>query len=1130
MKKVLVLLGGVFVLLVAAVLIGPGFIDWNAYKGEITDAVETATGRRLAIDGDLKFAVLPTPALRASGVRLSNIDGAQSPDMLTLKDVRVRVSIADLFQGRIAVERVQLVEPVIALEILADGRASWDIVPDSDAAAADRAKAGVDSDASGVAISLASLTITNGVLSYRDSAGIERIEGVNAEITADSLQGPFTATFSAIVRGLPIEATLRSNSLRANQPIGLNATLGVANLDSRVTFSGKVNNPGPEAWLDGKLTVEGANAAEAFQRITDGGDTALLARPFSLSGIVSASQKLAALNDMAVRLGDVSATGAINLGFGEILDLDVAVSVNKFDLDAFLASSKPGAKPGKTSAGSEKAAAKAESSKAAPFALPQNVNASLDLTIDVLRYNRGVVRQAGVRAAMSNGSITLDRASALLPGGSDVSALGFLQMVDGAPLFEGEVAAASDNLRAVFDWLSIDTQGVSNDRLRGFSYASKIKATPESVEIPDINLRLDASTMTGALALAIRERPGLGLRLAIDRINLDAYLPKSRRRQAAPKTDSGAVKAKSGTRENTSAGGANGLALLDTFDANFDARVERLTVQGATLRKLHAEGLLVGGDVNFRSLRVTDAVGVAAKLRGDVRGLGGAPAVALKFDVAGTDLTRTFRWLGVNPPLTPRQLGKVTAKGSLDGDFKAVSFKAAVTAAGSKIALNGALKDIAAAPVVAIGARIDHPDLTKAVRLFAPAFKPAATNLGAVAAAFRMTGNAAALDITEIDAALGPVTVSGAVSVGLGGPLPRIKATLSTGEVLADLFLPSRKSADTARNRQRQANGLSRGAATASGSGGGAANARWSREKIDLSGLKGVDADVTLTMAGLIVDRIQLDKPHVEFKLKDGRLNVGKFNAGVLGGAVSGSGFIDSATTPPTFTAALHARDVNSRDIIAMAAAPARLSGPLSVEFSGAASGASEADLVSTLRGSARLGGQIEVHMSREERSAASALNIASALFGNKVKELGQVGGASRVLFDAFGNKPATLSGDLSISNGVVTTRNGRLAGAGAFASIAGVVDLPAWRIDSRTSMFQDGGTSPLIYFDVKGSLDTPSVKPGGNVLGRRAPATGATKSNPLQQVLPGLLGGKDAPEKPKAKDLIRGLLKGLGG
>ena len=49
---------------------------------------------------------------------------------------------------------------------------------------------------------------------------------------------------------------------------------------------------------------------------------------------------------------------------------------------------------------------------------------------------------------------------------------------------------------------------------------------PDAVQITDINLRLDASTATGGLAIALRERPGFGLRLDIDRLNLDAYLPK----------------------------------------------------------------------------------------------------------------------------------------------------------------------------------------------------------------------------------------------------------------------------------------------------------------------------------------------------------------------------------------------------------------------------------------------------------------------------------------------------------------------------------------------------------------------------------------------------------------------------
>ena len=87
------------------------------------------------------------------------------------------------------------------------------------------------------------------------------------------------------------------------------------------------------------------------------------------------------------------------------------------------------------------------------------------------------------------------------------------------------------HLRALLDWAGADASTLPPDRLRGFSYASKVKVTPIALEVQDINIRLDASTMTGGLAVALRERPGFGLRLAIDQLNLDAYLPRTSRQK-----------------------------------------------------------------------------------------------------------------------------------------------------------------------------------------------------------------------------------------------------------------------------------------------------------------------------------------------------------------------------------------------------------------------------------------------------------------------------------------------------------------------------------------------------------------------------------------------------------------------
>jgi len=62
-RRVLIGLGVVALLLLAAVFIVPSLVDWNGYKPRIADAVREATGRDLVIDGDIGLSILPTPTL-----------------------------------------------------------------------------------------------------------------------------------------------------------------------------------------------------------------------------------------------------------------------------------------------------------------------------------------------------------------------------------------------------------------------------------------------------------------------------------------------------------------------------------------------------------------------------------------------------------------------------------------------------------------------------------------------------------------------------------------------------------------------------------------------------------------------------------------------------------------------------------------------------------------------------------------------------------------------------------------------------------------------------------------------------------------------------------------------------------
>lgn len=1117
MRKIAFALVGLLVVLVAAILIGPSFIDWNAYKGRIVAAVQDAIGRATAIDGDVSFVVLPAPELRVAGLRIANFDGARSPDMLRLKELRLRLSVAALLEGRIAVEELELIEPILALETGADGTASWDI---ESAAASDSAPESDDSDdgeAGTIDISLAGVTIQNGSVSYRAAGAptARTVERLNMAISAPSLAGPFNVTAEARYRGTPFSVALKTSVVKPGQPIGITLKLALIDAAASVEFVGRLTAPGPDALLSGTVKLSGDSAARLASLGTDAAPPAVLRQAITLEGTVMASGQAVSLNDTRFQLGDTTGNGAVSITLGDVIGADIAVSINRLDLDALLA--QTGALEVKSSGAAAPDATPRAAAPKTAFSLPTDINISLDLAVEAIQYRGGVIRQAGLRGSLANGAVTLDRASALLPGGSDVSLVGFLQAVDGEPLFEGEIAAASDNLRAMLRWLGVDTRALPADRLRGFSFSSTLTATPSAVQIPDINLRLDATTATGGLAVALRERLGFGLRLEIDRLNLDAYLPKPSKKKrpgdASQAAGSAAVQ-KPPPRAF--------LAFLDDFDANIEARVGRLTIRKAVARKVAFSGQLVGGVLSIRKFSVADVAGARIDITGTVRGFAATPSAAADFDIAIGEPAQLFRFLDTPLPIPKEKLVNLTVSGRVSGTASAFKLTADIAGAGGTVRFDGAVDLGGAAPSIDAEMAINFPELVDFIRLAAPEFNPAAAKLGAVKATFKINGGPSKLRISALDMNAGPVAVTGEIAWRTDGPRPAISATLATSEVLLDLFRPASRTTGAATARARlRANGSSANGARAE---------RWSRAPIDFSALRAFDADVRLSMSGLISDRIQLAKPEVTAVLTAGRLEVKQFRAGLFGGAVSGNAILDTAGPTPALSANLSVRNIDMAAAAKTFGGDARVAGRLTIDASLTSSGNSQAALIAALGGQGSIGGKARILATKQEKRAIDTLGIAAALFGGKFKELRQVGGVSSVLLKAFGDAPATLSGNFTIQRGIVRTGDATLSGAGARAVSAGTVDLPRWLIDMTTSVYRSGDTArtPYVGLRLTGAVDAPNVKASGAFLGG---GTAAAPSNPLQQLLPGLLGAKnDAPrKKTRPEDLLRGFLKGLG-
>lgn len=1154
MRKLIFAGLGLVVLVVAGLLIGPSFFDWNSYKPQIAGAVKDALGRELKIVGDINLSILPIPSLSIQRVGLENVAGADNREMVAFDEVEVKVDVSALLQGKIAVKSVRLVRPVIALEITKDGRASWDIkLPGSDAAPSDAKPApSADAGSAGgfdVDVSLESLRIEDATISYLDArSGLsERVTGLSTDISADSLKGPFRAEGKATARGLPLTFKLAAGRMEADRPLPVTLDIAIARA-ADLRFNGQLSALTPEATLSGTLEAKAPDMATAAKAAAGADLPAVLAKALQLNAEVSASATSVGVNKLSLRLGEMSFAGAIHGVLKPKTEIDIVLSASKIDLDALLSSRATAAAktPAAATGGGDSATVETKlpqsSAPAAAFTLPGDMSITFDLGVETAAYKGGVIRNAALTGALRDGSVTLERLGATLPGSSDVTVTGSLAPADGLPQFSGDLAATSGNLRGLAQWLGVDPARLPADRLRNFSYTSQIVTTPKSAQITSIAMQLDASRITGAMAVELRRKPGIGLRLAVDKLNLDAYLPQqgaaSETTAAAntekPAASSGGAAAASGGPEV----GATLQGLLDAFDANVELTAGQLSVLGETARTAKVSLTLFDEKLTINEASVADFAGIGASMAGTVGVAGGKPALGLDFAVAIRDAARAARFAGAELPLKPAQLGKLAGNGRIDATLEGVRVKADVTAIGAKTTVNGTVGNMLLDPNLNMVIAFEHSDLAAFARTFAPDYRPGARKLGPLSASLNLLGTAKALDVRDINVKAGPVTMAGTARLTQAAARTKIDLDLKTSEVFLDLFLPVSATPQTGSAVRGGAAGR-RGQAGARGT---APSQRWSSEPILLPLPADIDIDAKVEMVALSKDKLTLERTKLHAILQSGRLAVNSFTAGLFGGTIRGQAAVEPRGKAAAVTASLTVDKIDSRTAVKTLTGHDRVQGPLSLQANLATQGDSEYSFVSGLSGNATVSGQAQFLLTKDERNqigfASAGGALLSSLLGGKVRELQSLAPITQMLASldqAFGRSPAQLSGDLNISKGVARTDNLTLAGQGNAATTRATIDLPRWLLDSATALIDDPKLEPLVTFEATGPLDAPSrTKVGGRLLKQGQSAVQEKATNPLQQVLPGLLGGgnsdSSAPKQEKVNPgkLLEGIFKQL--
>ncbi len=121
-KWVLIAGTALVLLIIAAIVIIPFFIDVNKYKPQLEAMTSKQIGRPLVLGGDLKPSVFPWIGIGIRDVRLGNTPAFAEKDFVAVDEIEVRVKLLPILSGRYEIKRFVIKGARIALIKNKDGQ------------------------------------------------------------------------------------------------------------------------------------------------------------------------------------------------------------------------------------------------------------------------------------------------------------------------------------------------------------------------------------------------------------------------------------------------------------------------------------------------------------------------------------------------------------------------------------------------------------------------------------------------------------------------------------------------------------------------------------------------------------------------------------------------------------------------------------------------------------------------------------------------------------------------------------------------------------------------------------------------------------------------------------------------
>ncbi|MEX1147448.1 MAG: AsmA-like C-terminal region-containing protein, partial [Sphingomonadales bacterium] len=1001
------------------------------------------------------------------------------------------------------------------LEVLSDGRRNWDLKPPEDAEAA------TEDSAAASNVRLNRFVIEDGVIEYRDDTTgfAERVEGLEAVISADSLDGPFRIDGQVIARGVPLGIAAAIGQI-GNDRIPANVDVTFSKASATAAFRG-LFTVGNEPGAEGTIRLDGTNlgaltgALVRLSGMEGSGEftSPEIAGPVELDAAFVARPEALRTNALRFQLGSSRGEGKIVAGWGEAPSFDVDLSFSTLDVDELMPTQTAGKEPPPDTQG------ETVSLPDPAMVLPGAATGKLALAAEAVRYRERVVRQIRVAAEADGGELNVTEARALLPGGGEFSLSGRVREAGGAGRFDGSVTLATTNLRDLLDWFEMAPDGFADGTLAAFSVNGDVFLSPSEAGLSKGVVSLDSATFRGDAAFAPGERPRLGVSGTLDRLDLAAYM----------------------------GAGAGCFAMesdepasdpLSLVNGTFRLTIGRVTCPETRLDGLTIDAALDAGVLTLNRFAADQALGLKVAGSGTLRDMARTPTFDVRVEASGSSLRELER---VFPDLLPRPaaaLGAASFNGRLAGTPQELDLSGNLALGATrvegqaKIGLDADASEsggdnggLAALRSIDANARMTSSSLVQFIEQWDLPLTPPATRYDRpveLDGTVRGSGSAMALDLkgslagariaaqgqlngindtpsyeldTDIDGAdltvflrglgvgfepadpaLGPVKMQatlrgGPESIAVNVASGQAGPVVFNGETTVDLSGDKPKLAGEWRANNVPLDRFM--APDAEEAEETEASREWSTEPFNNDWLDAFDANFVVRADSVTVNKYRFDQPHFTLVVADGALEVrdlvGKLFDGDVQLAMRYGAPSGGDTGVPALSLKMAVSNASLEKALGTAFGVSVLTGPVGFTSEISASGASPHDIVRSLAGQSRL-----------KVGEGILRGIDLPRLSETIKSLNSVDGFGRVLKSALAGGSTRHKG----MNTVIDTQNGAFAMKdmvieldAARAVIGGRADLASWNIDANGRMQLSEHTSaPPIGVDIKGLLGGPQV------------------------------------------------------